>query len=49
MTRVNLITILAILAAIFVLVIDAKAASATGDVKILKLNQIQDETSYKFE
>lgn len=49
MTKVNLVTILAILAAIFVLVIDAKAASATGDVKILKFNQIQDETSYKFE
>lgn len=49
MAKVNLVTILAILAAIFVMVIDARSTSATGDVKIVKFNQIQDETSYKFE
>lgn len=49
MAKVNLVTILAILATIFVMVIDAKGTSATGDVKIVKFNQIQDETSYKFE
>lgn len=44
---INPVTLLAILAAL--VIVSEAQPTATGNVKIVKFNQIQDETSYKFE